>query len=61
MYATNDNCLYADQALPFPEADPNPVCIIVWETGIELETNHLSLPPTLILVKNDLRLDWDEG
>jgi uncharacterized protein YcgI (DUF1989 family) len=45
IYTVISNCPYADQALPFPEAKPNPVYISVWETGIKPETNHLGLPP----------------
>ena len=45
LYTVISNCPYADQALPFPEAKPNPVYISVWDTGIEPETNHLGLPP----------------
>lgn len=46
MYAVISNCPYADQALPFPQAEPNPVYISVWETGIEPETDQLGLPPS---------------
>jgi len=35
MYAIVSNCPYADQALPFPEAKPNPLYVSVWETGIK--------------------------
>ena len=48
MYAVISNCPYADQALPFPEAEPNPVYISVWETGTEPETDHLGLPPASV-------------
>lgn len=44
MYAVVSSCPYADQALPFPEADPNPVYVSVWDTGIAPEAdNHLGL------------------
>ena len=46
MYVVISNCPYADQALPFPEAKPNPVYITVYDTGIEPETGHLGLPPS---------------
>ena len=45
LYCVISNCPYADQALPFPQAKPNPVHISVWETGIQPEINHLGLPP----------------
>ena len=45
LYTIISNCPYADQALPFPEAKPNPIYISVWDTGFEPETDHLSLPP----------------
>ena len=48
MYAVISNCPYADQALPFPEAEPNPVYISVWDTGIEPEADHLGLPPASV-------------
>jgi uncharacterized protein YcgI (DUF1989 family) len=33
-YAVVSNCPYADQNLPLPDADPNPVYVSVWDTGI---------------------------
>ena len=45
LYTVISNCPFADQALPFLEADPNPVYISVWDTGIEPYTdNHLGQP-----------------
>lgn len=45
QYVVISNCPYADQALPFPEADPNPVYVSVWDTGIQPETDdHLGVP-----------------
>ena len=45
LYTVISNCPYADQALPVPEADPNPVYISVWDTGIRpADVNHLGLP-----------------
>lgn len=45
LYTVISNCPYADQALPFPEAEPNPVYISVWDTGIApYSDNHLGLP-----------------
>ena len=45
MYTVISNCPYADQALPFPEAEPNPVYASVSDTGIEPYTdNHLDQP-----------------
>ncbi|GLP96413.1 DUF1989 domain-containing protein [Paraferrimonas sedimenticola] len=35
MYVVVSNCPYADQALPFPEAKPNPVYVSVYDTGVE--------------------------
>ena len=39
VYVVMSNCPYADQALPLPEAKPNPMYIIVYETGIAPETD----------------------
>ncbi len=44
LYVVISSCPYADQARPFLEAEPNPIYISVWDTGIEPETNHLGLP-----------------
>ena len=45
LYTVISNCPYADQALPFPEAQPNPIYISVWDTGIHpADVNHLGLP-----------------
>ncbi|BEU05321.1 hypothetical protein OAG1_41210 [Agarivorans sp. OAG1] len=41
MYFVVSNCPYADQALPYPEARPNPVYVSVHDTGILPETGHL--------------------
>ncbi len=41
MYFVVSNCPYADQALPYPEARPNPVYVSVYDTGIAPETGHL--------------------
>jgi len=41
-YVVISNCPYADQALPFPEAKPNPVYISVWDTGIEPQPQELA-------------------
>ena len=44
LYLIASNCPYADQNLPFKDADPNPIYISVWDTGIPPETdNHLGL------------------
>ncbi len=44
MYMIASNCPYADQNLPFKDADPNPIYISVWETHIKPETSdHLGL------------------
>ena len=44
LYLIASNCPYADQNLPFKEADPNPIYISVWDTGITPETDdHLGL------------------
>lgn len=52
VYLIASNCPYADQNLPFDEADPNPIYIQVYETGIAPETDdHLGM------VKGD---DWEE-
>ena len=43
-YYVVSNCPYADQALPFPEAKPNPVYISVYDTGIKpYSSNHLGI------------------
>ena len=43
-YVVVSNCPYADQALPFPEAKPNPVYISVEDTGIKpYSDNHLNI------------------
>lgn len=43
-YFVVSNCPYADQALPFPEAKPNPVYISVADTGIKpYSDNHLGI------------------
>ncbi|MCT4624506.1 MAG: hypothetical protein N4A46_12870 [Schleiferiaceae bacterium] len=43
-YFVVSNCPYADQALPFPEAEPNPVYISVYDTGIKpYSDNHLGI------------------
>lgn len=34
MYVVVSNCPYADQATPFPECEPNPVYVSVYDTGI---------------------------
>ncbi|MFH0262779.1 DUF1989 domain-containing protein [Vibrio barjaei] len=41
IYVVASNCPYADQALPYPEARPNPVYVSVYDTGIQPETKHL--------------------
>lgn len=44
VYLVASNCPYADQNLPFKDADPNPIYISVWETGIPPETDdHLGI------------------
>jgi|GEM_PF-2159395 len=44
LYLIASNCPYADQNLPFKDADPNPIYIQVYETGIQPETNdHLGI------------------
>ena len=44
LYLIASNCPYADQNLPFKDADPNPIYIQVWETGIPPETDdHLGI------------------
>ncbi|NME67867.1 DUF1989 domain-containing protein [Flammeovirga aprica] len=44
LYLVASNCPYADQNLPFHLADPNPIYIQVFETGIEPETqDHLKM------------------
>ncbi|UCG24906.1 MAG: DUF1989 domain-containing protein [Chloroflexota bacterium] len=46
LYLIASNCPYADQNLPFKDADPNPIYISVWDTGIPPETDdHLGLVP----------------
>ena len=52
LYLIASNCPYADQNLPFKDADPNPIYIMVYETGIAPETDdHLGI------VKGD---DWED-
>ncbi|MHC5060781.1 MAG: DUF1989 domain-containing protein [Planctomycetota bacterium] len=44
LYLIASNCPYADQNLPFKEADPCPLYIMVYETGIKPETrDHLGI------------------
>ena len=44
LYLIASNCPYADQNLPFKDANPIPIFIQVYETGIPPETNdHLGL------------------
>lgn len=35
LYFVVSNCPYADQQLPYPEAQPNPIYVSVFDTGIE--------------------------
>ena len=43
-YLIASNCPYGDQSLPFKDADPNPIYISVWDTGITPESDdHLGL------------------
>lgn len=43
-YVVVSNCPYTDQGLPYPEAQPNPVYISVFDTGIRpYSTNHLNI------------------
>lgn len=43
-YVVVSNCPYADQELPFPEAQPNPVYVSVHDTGIKpYSDNHLGI------------------
>ena len=51
-YVVISNCPYADQALPLLEAKPNPMYILVYETGIAPETDD-----PLGLVKGP---EWEE-
>ncbi|MEE1674132.1 DUF1989 domain-containing protein [Agarivorans aestuarii] len=41
QYIVVSNCPYADQALPYPEAKPNPVYVSIFDTGIKPEVGHL--------------------
>jgi len=41
LYAVISNCPYGDQALPFPEAKPNPIYISVWDTKIAPKKDKL--------------------
>ena len=46
LYVISSNCPYGDQSIPFAEADPNPIYVSVWDTGIAPESDdHLGLVP----------------
>ena len=43
MYLVASNCPYADQTVPLKDADPNPIYISVYDTGIKPESTNMGL------------------